>query len=181
MESRVNRKSIACIILTILASGAIGSAAESLRIVPISRDDQMFVSFELADAYTDSLRGVISSGLKTTFTYDVELRMVVPAWVDRTIATAVVSMTDQYDNLTRRHTLTRSVDGRVAETIETEDEGLVRSWLTTWSRLPLCKTSQLDASRDYYVRVSSRARPHEASLLGWTNAVTGQAKFSFLP
>jgi hypothetical protein len=167
--------------LIVLTGGAIARAVENLRIVPISRDEQMFVTFELSDAYTDAVREIISSGLRTTFTYDVELRMVVPAWVDRTIATAVVSMTDQYDNLTRRHTLTRSVDGRIEQTIETEDETVVRSWLTTWTRLPLCKTSALDASRDYYVRVSARARPHEASLLGWTNAVTGQAKFTFVP
>src|SRR5262249_17917084 len=162
---------------SVLAAAVVVRAAETLRIVPISRDDQMLVSFELADAYTDVVREAIASGLRTTFTYDVELKMVVPVWVDRTIATAVVSMTDQYENLTRKHTLSRTVDGRIEQTIETEDEALVRNWLTTWKVLPLCRTSLLDASRDYYVRVSARARPHEASLLGWTNAVTGQAKF----
>ena len=56
---------------------------ESLRIVPIVNDNEVLVSFELADAYTTDVREAISSGLRTTFTYDVELRMVAPLWVDR--------------------------------------------------------------------------------------------------
>ena len=167
--------------VTLIAAGTIVSAAGSLRIVPIVRDDNVVVSFELADAYTDEVRETIASGLRTTFTYDVELRMVVPAWVDRTIATAVITTSDQYDNLTRRHSLLRTVDGHVAEALVTEDDGVVTKWLTTLNLLPLCRTSKLDPSRDYYVRVSARARPHGASLLGWATATTGQAKFTFIP
>src|SRR5712692_6810898 len=105
----MNRRLCICYLMACIATGAIVRAAESLRIVPIVRDDKVLVSFELADAYTPDVREAISSGLRTTFTYDVELRMVVPAWVDRTIATVVISSSDQYDNLTRRHTLSRTI------------------------------------------------------------------------
>jgi hypothetical protein len=107
--------------------------------------------------------------------------MVVPAWVDRTVATAVISASDQYDNLTRRHHLTRAVDGRTTDTLVTEDEAAVARWLTAVTRVPLCSTNSLDASRDYYVRINARARPNGSSILGFTNAVTGSARFSFLP
>ncbi len=167
-------------VAAVLASGASARAAAGLRIVPIVYDDQVLVSFELADAYTDEVRDAIASGLRTTFTYDVELRMVVPAWVDRTIATAVVSTSDQYDNLIRRHSLTRTVDGRVEEASVTEDDAVVRRWLTTLSRLPLCRTSKLDPSRDYYVRIRARVRPHRASIFDWAGGITGQAKFTFI-
>ena len=174
------RSPVLCLLL-LITGGAFALAAESLRILPVVRGDDVTVSFELADAYNDEIRQAIASGLRTTFTYDVELRMVVPVWVDRTIATAVVSTSDQYDNLTRRHSLSRMVDGRVEEASVTEDETVVRRWLTTLSQLMLCRTSKLDPRRDYYVRISVRARPHGASLLGWTTATTGQAKFTFIP
>ena len=176
----MNRKlGIVCMVL--FAAGALGRAADGLRIVPIVGDDKVLVTFEVADAFTNDVREAIHSGLRTTFTYDIELRMVVPLWVDRTIATAVVSTTDQYDNLTRRHTLSRTVDGRVDESSVTEDEGIVRRWLTTLARLPLCSTSKLDPTRDYYVRISARARPQSGSLVGWGSAIIGQAKFTFIP
>ena len=161
--------------VALVAGGVLVGAAGSLRIVPIVRDDNVVVSFDLADAYTDEVRETIASGLRTTFTYDVELRMVVPAWVDRTIATAMIATSDQYDNLTRRHSLLRTVDGHVVEALVTEDDGVVTKWLTSLTHVALCRTSKLDPSRDYYVRVSARARPGGASLLGWTNATTGQA------
>jgi hypothetical protein len=53
--------------------------------------------------------------------------------------------------------------------------------LTTWNRLPLCDTSKLDPSRDYYVRISARTRPFSGSLLAWAKSITGQAKFTFVP
>ena len=92
-----------------------------------------------------------------------------------------VSTSDQYDNLTRQHRLTRTVDGQVADAIVSENEAVVREWLTSWKRLPLCNTSKLDPTRDYYVRISARARPSGGSLLGWASAITGQTKFTFIP
>jgi len=154
-------------------------AAESLRITPVVGGDRVLVSFELADAYTDSVRQAIASGLRTTFTYQLELRTVATIWMDRTIATAIVTASDQFDNLTRRHTLTRTVDGHVDETLVSDDENVVRRWLTMWKALPLCETSRLDPSRDYYVRISARTRPSGESLLGLARTISGQAKFRF--
>lgn len=165
----------------VLAAGALGRAAATLRIVPLVRDESVIVSAELADAFTDEVREAIASGLRTTFTYDVELRMMVPVWADRTIATVVVTMSDHYDNLTRRHNLSRMVDGRVQEALVTDDESLARRWLTSLRALPLCETAKLEAHRDYYVRISARVRPPGSSLIGWVNAVTSQTKFTFIP
>jgi hypothetical protein len=167
--------------VALLASGAVVRAAESLRIVPIVHEGQVLVSVEVTGLDTEEVRETISSGLRTTFTYDVQLRMVVPVWVDRTIATAVISVSDQYDNLTRHHTLSRTIDGRVEDTVVTEDEATARKWLTTLTRVPLCDTSKLDQNRDYYVRISARERPRGASLFGFITTITGQAKFTFIP
>jgi hypothetical protein len=172
---------LAAALVIVVAAAAGVRASESLRITPLVRDNKVLVSVELEDAYTESVRDAIASGLRTTFTYDLELRTVVPAWIDRTIATTVVTTSDQYDNLTRRHTLTRTIDGRVEEVLLTEDETVVKAWLTKWSRLPVCDTSKLDPTRDYYVRITSRARPLGGSLLGTARTVTGQAKFTFIP
>ena len=175
----MRRRTILCCAGAIVALGVIAGAAETVRITPITHDQKVFVSFELTDAYTDAIRESISSGLRTTFSYDVTLRM--EAWVDRTIATTVVSTSDQFDNLTRQHRLTRTIDGRVEDATVTDDESVVRNWLTTWKRLPLCETSKLDATRDYYVRISARARPSAGSLIGWASSITGQTKFTFIP
>jgi hypothetical protein len=178
---RMNRRRCLSYVLAAVAAGATLSAGESLRIVPIVNDRDVLVSFELADAYTNDIRDAIASGLRTTFTYDVGLRMVASLWVDRTLVTVAVSTSDDYDNLTKRHILTRTVDGHVVATLVTDDDAVVRRWLTTFDRLPLCRTSVLDPEREYYVRISARSRPHGDSLLGWANAITAQTKFTFLP
>ena len=177
----MTRRAWMALAAVLLGSSVLVRADENFRIVPIVSKDDVVVSFEGADTYTEEVRAAISSGLRTTFTYEVELRMLVPTWVDRTIASSVVSVSDQYDNLTRRHTLSRMIDGRVEQASVTEDEAVVKQWLTSFSRLPLAPTSKLDQSRDYYVRVRARVRPRGTSLLGWTSAISAQAKFTFVP
>jgi hypothetical protein len=167
--------------LMLAASIATLYAAEGLRIVPLVRDDSVFVSFELTDGYTDEVRDAVKSGLKTTFTYTVELRQDVPAWVDRTIAISVITNSVQYDNLTRRATLVRTVDGHVESTQSTEDEAVIRLWMTTFQKTPLFKTAELEQNREYYVRVRATARPTNGSMLWpWGSGISGITKFTFL-
>jgi uncharacterized protein DUF4390 len=156
-------------------------AAQGLRIVPLVRDDRVLVTFELADGFTDEVRAAVLSGLKTTFTYTVDLRLGVPAWVDRTIATAVVTNSVEYDNLTRQHTVVRVLDGKVENTQVTGSEAMVRQLMTSFQRLPLFRTSVLEPNREYYVRITATARPTNGAFLWpWGSGTSGQAKFTFI-
>src|ERR1041384_6965777 len=158
------------------------AAAEGVRIVPLVRDDSVLVSFELTDGYTPAVKDSVHSGLKTTFTYEIELRQDVPGWVDRTIATSVVTNTVQYDNLTRRATLTRTLDGHVESTETTEDEAIIKQWMTTFQKMPLFSTTELEQNREYYVRVRATARPANGSMLWpWGSGISGITKFTFPP
>jgi hypothetical protein len=173
--------SVLTFVAGVLLLSAVGYADGVLRIVPLVRDDQVTVSVDLDNGYTDEVRQVINGGVRTTFTYNVDLKMIVPAWVDRTIASLVVTSIDHYDTLTRKHTLSRLVDGRVIDAIQTESEAVAKKWLTSLEGLPLCRTSRLDPHREYYVRISAHVRPPGATLLGWANGVTNLAKFTFVP
>ena len=168
------------LILVLLAATL--HAQDSVRIVPLVRDGQVLVTFELPNGYTEEVRDAIRSGLRTTFTYTVDLRVEVPAWTDRTIDSVTVNNVVKYDNLTRRHTIERTLDGRMADSKVTEDEAMVRQFMTGFQRLPLFRTSRLEPNREYYVRVRATARPSGGSML-WPfgTGVTGLAKFTFIP
>jgi hypothetical protein len=161
--------------------GADAQTSEGLRVVPITRDGHVLVSFDLKDGFTEDVRDAIKSGLKTTFTYAVELRLDVPGWMDRTIGTSTVGVSVEYDNLTRRYSITRLIDGRVDESRVTEDERLVRAYLTSGVKLPLFETGMLEPNREYYVRVRATARPSSGSIL-WPfgSGTSAQTKFTFL-
>jgi len=166
----------------VLAISAVTAVlAEGVRIIPLVRDDAVLVSFELTDGYTPEVKDAVHSGLKTTFTYTVELRQDVPAWVDRTIATSVITNSVQYDNLTRRAMLTRTLDGHVDSVETTEEEAVIKQWMTTFQKMPLFKTAELEQNREYYVRVRATARPTNGSMLWpWGTGISGMTKFTFL-
>ena len=154
---------------------------QTLRVTPLVKEGQVLVSFELVNGLTDEVRAAIQSGLTTTFTYTVELRMDVPAWVDRTIGTATITSSVEYDNLKRQYMMGLRIDGRTEESRSTTDENAVRQWMTTVKQLALFKTTVLEPNREYYVRVSASARPSNGSIL-WPfgSGTSAQGKFTFI-
>jgi uncharacterized protein DUF4390 len=174
---------LAAAAFVVVAAPLSAQAPQGLRVVPVLRDEQVVVTFELRDGFTPDIRAAIDSGLKTTFTYTVDLRLDVPGWIDRTIRSAVVTNSVEYDNLRRMYTIERTVDGRrdARTPLTTDDAVKVREWLTTTKDLPLFSTRGLETNREYYVRVSATARPTYGSIL-WPfgSGTSAQTKFVFM-
>lgn len=176
------RRFALCLLAACVLAGTFAQAADSFRVIPLVRDQMVLVSFDLADGFTDDVRASIKSGLQTSFTYTVDLRIEAPLWVDRTIASAVVSTSVHFDNLTRRHTVVRTLDGRVEETRVTEDETVVKQLMTNFDRVALFRTSILEPNREYYVRVRAQMRPQSGGMLWpWSSGRSTQTKFTFIP
>ena len=160
-----------------------GQGTQSLQVVPLPRDGEVLVSFKLDEALTPDIKDAIQSGLTVKFVYKVELRRSSAAWLDRTISQAIVSASVKYDNLTRRYSVTRAVDGRIdwADTTQKEDEAW--RWLTgDFVRMSLFRGAALEQNAEYYVRVRANASPHNSTFL-WPWAgddAVGFAKFTFV-
>ena len=168
------------IVLAAAEVTAQSSQGQGLQVVPVVRGDHLNVTAELRDGLTADVRAAIDSGLKTIFTYTIDLRLDVPGWVDRTIATAVVTNSVEYDNLQRRYTLESRIDGKDLKPEITTDPVRVRQWMTSLKDLPLFSTRILQPNREYYVRVSASARPSYGSIL-WPfgSGTSAQTKFVF--
>jgi hypothetical protein len=159
-----------------------GQGTQSLQVVPLPRDGEVLVSFKLDEALTDDIKAAIQSGLTVKFVYDVELKRASAVWLDRRIAKATVSASVKFDNLTRRYSVTRAVDGRIdwADTTSKEDEAW--RWLTSdFARMSLFRGAVLEPNAEYYVRIRANASPHNSTFL-WPWAgddAVGFAKFTF--
>ncbi|PYR30319.1 MAG: hypothetical protein DMF92_09010 [Acidobacteria bacterium] len=166
---------------------SLGSVAradgQDLSVMPIARDGQVVVSFELSEGLTEDVRDAIQSGLPTTFSYELELRRSTATWFDRTIAAVTMTATVRFDNLTRRYQMSRTLDGRVEDARPTEDQDAVRRWMTRFEHVPLSTTSALEADGEYYVRVRAHTQPRNTWFFWpWGHDwVLGRAKFTFIP
>jgi hypothetical protein len=173
--------SVLAVVLAAAEITAQSPQGQGLQVVPVVRGDHLYVSAELRDGLRSDVRAAIDSGLKTIFTFTIDLRLDAPGWFNRTIATAVVTNSVEYDNLQRRYTLESRIDGRDLKPEITEDPTRVRQWMTTLKDLPLFSTRLLQPNREYYVRVNATARPSYGSIL-WPfgSGTSAQTKFVFL-
>jgi hypothetical protein len=177
------RRRLLLLIAVVLLPGVVLRAAADIRVVSLARDGQVLVTFTLAGGFPEEIRAAISSGLPTTFSYDVELRRSVASWFDKTIEAVTVTASVKFDNLTRHHHLSRTLDGRLEGNGRTDDEQAVVQWMTTFERLPLFSTAGLEPNGEYYVRVRARTRPRVTWFFWpWDRGfASGHAKFTFIP
>ena len=174
----------AVVFLFVIALAASAAAAEqTLQVAPLPRDGQVLVSFRLGEAFTEEVQAAVHSGLTVSFVYKVDLRRSTSVWFDRTIASALVTATVRYDNLTRRYHVSRMLDGRIERADTTDREDAAREWLTAdFERLPLFSSVTLEPNAEYYVRVRAHTTPRDAAFVWPWNGrdVMALAKFTFV-
>ena len=170
--------------LTLFAPAqGIAGDGQNLQVVPLPRDGEVLVSFKLEEALTDEIRAAIHSGLTIKFNYKVLLRRSSAVWLDRTIASAMVTATVRYDTLTRVYHWSRAVDGRIEFADTTNKEDVAWSALTRdFARLSLFRGTALEPNAEYYVRVTANASPRSSGFVWpWQgDDAMGFAKFTFI-
>jgi hypothetical protein len=170
--------------LSVLAPVQQGGAGQgqNLQVVPLPRDGEVLVSFKLEEPLTEEIRAAIHSGLNIKFVYNVSLRRSSAAWLDRTIAEAVVTASVRYDTLTRVYQYSRAVDGRIEYTHTTNKEDVAWSALRDFTRMSLFRGTALEPNAEYYVRVRANASPRNSAFVWpWQgDHALGFGKFTFI-
>lgn len=170
--------------LTIALLHAAAAGAQTIQITPLTREGHVNVSFRLLDGFNEDVKAAIHSGMNITFFYDIELRRSTTLWVDRTMASAVVSTSVRYDTLTRQYHMAEMHDGRTVDSRILDSYDDVRKRLSEFEKLPLFKSATLERNAEYYVRVRARTTlpRNESFVWPWKqHDVMGQVKFTFLP
>jgi hypothetical protein len=155
----------------------------AVEVGAFARDTRVHVTAAASDGLMSDLEEPIQAGVATAISYEAELREEVGIWFDRTLASATVTASVQYDTLTRRYQLTRSVDGRIDDSRVSEDRSEVKRFVLGFDRLPLFSAGGLEPNAEYYVRVRVRTRPR-VTFFFWPwgrDAASGMARFTFIP
>jgi hypothetical protein len=175
------RHALAVLLIVVLVGVTARVSAQTVQITPLPKDGRILVTLRMTDVFTDEVRAAMHSGLRITFVYDIELKRSTALWVDRTLATATVTATIEYDNLTQRYLATRREDGRMDKVETLEREEAARAWLTEFDKLPLFNSGTLEGNSEYYLRVRAHTIPRNASFVWpWEGGIAGLAKFTFL-
>jgi hypothetical protein len=168
-------------LLLVLFGTAASASAQTLQVTPLAKDGRILVTMRMNDVFSDEVRAAMHSGLRVTFVYDIELKRSTALWVDRTLATATVTATIEYDILTQRYIATRREDGRMDKVEYLDREDAARTWLTEFDKLPLFNSGALEGNSEYYLRVRAHTTPRNASFVWpWEGGIAGLAKFTYL-
>ena len=166
-----------------LALSSTISAAEIVELVPVIRSEGILVSFSVENAFDEDIAQAIDSGLEVSFRYNVELKRVRRAWLDKREASRRIQTTVAYDNLTKRYSLTREIDGEIDATELVDNPDAMRRFMTSFESLLLFDVSSMEPNEEYYLRVNGVMRVTNVLLLiPWNvGADWREAHFTYLP
>lgn len=158
-------------------------AARIADLVPVVRDEGVFVSFRVEEAFTPEMERAIETGLPVSFRYNVELKRVRRIWFDERVSRRRIRTTVVYDNLTQRYSLTREIDGEIDRTTVVADAEVMRRFMTTFESLHLFDVSAMRPNEEFYLRVNGVMRDRNLLLfVPWDiGADWEEAHFTYLP
>ena len=181
MKRRVQKMIAGCAFTLALASTI--SAAEIVELVPVIRGEGILVSFRVEEAFDEDIVQAIETGLEVSFRYHVELRRVRRGWFDEKAASRLIQTTVVYDNLTKRYSLTREIDGEIDATELVDNPDAMRRFMTSFESLLLFDVSFMEPNEEFYLRARGVTRDRNVLLLiPWNvGADWREAHFTYLP
>ncbi len=161
----------------------LGEAAQIVDLVSLVRGGNLHVSFRVEDGFTEEIERAIETGLEVSFRYNVELKRVRSIWLDALIAKRQVRTMVSYDNLTKRYSLTREIDGEIDRTAVVADADAMRRFMTSVEALSVFEVSVMEPNDEYYLRVNGVMKDRNLLLfIPWdVSAGWKESHFTYLP
>jgi hypothetical protein len=139
------------------ASGASSRSAEvrvtSLRVKLL--ENQVLLSFKLADVFDEDLERRIESGLLTGFAFQFQLVQDRKSWFDRGVDSGTLRVDAMYNAVTREYLINYRYDGDLIESRVVRASEDLRNAMTTFSEFPVFTVE--GRARRQRVRVRVRA------------------------
>jgi hypothetical protein len=167
----------------ILAGHLPALGAEIADLGLLIKNDKIFVTFRMTDAFNEDIGRAIASGMPVSFRYEVQLKKVRTIWFNRKVLTRRITNTVTYDNLTERYTLSQDIDGEIVATAVVADASEMMQFMTNVDNLDLFDVSLLEPNSDYYLRVKGLVKERNLFLFIPWDQDSGWQKtyFTYLP
>jgi hypothetical protein len=177
------RRSVHLALWLVLVARLPAAAAELVDLGLLIKDKKICASFRMTEAFNEDIEKTIASGLPVSFRYEVQLKKVRAIWLNQKVDTRRITNTVTYDNITKRYTLSRDIDGAIVATVVISDPNDMIEFMTVIDDLGLFDVSSLEPNADYYLRVKGLVEERNLFLFVPWDQDSGWEKvyFTYLP
>jgi len=152
------------VLFLLLLAGPVHAGREhigDLRVAIVDQD--ILISFALKNGFTGKIERDIHDGIEKDFYYYVLLSRKHEQWFDKEIVAKTIRHTVKYDTLKKIYTVRRNEGVSLTEQIFDQMEPM-RAFVTTETRFPLAKRSDMQPVDRYFVRVKGQMRASQVPL-----------------
>lgn len=140
-------------ILFLFQNPAHAKAARLADLTVTNTRDDLLLYLKVEGAFSEKMKNAILSGVNTTFSFFISLRLVRNLWPDKKIAEIKVTNTIKYDNLKKKFFITKS--WKDDEILVTQSLIEAEKLMTSIDSLKIVPLSRLEKGRQYQIKAKS--------------------------
>ena len=134
-----------------LVSQARGEQAALSEIMVNTTEGHLSISFKVTNCFTEHMKAAIENGIRTTFTFFVDVDEARDLWWDKSIASLKVSHEIHYDSLKKVYSIVMSEQS--GQPVKVSDFKKAKEVMTRISDLKVAELSCLTKGKRYQVRM----------------------------
>lgn len=135
----------------VLGSYAYAEDATLSEIMVSTTQSHLSISFKVTNCFTEDMKAAIENGIRTTFTFFVDLEEARGFWWDRNIADVKVSHEIHYDSLKKVYTIFMSEQS--GQPVVVSDFEKAKDVMSRISDLQVAELAKLTRGKRYQVRM----------------------------
>ena len=140
-------------ILFLFQNPAHAKAARLADLTVTNTRDDLLLYLKVEGAFSEKMKNAILSGVNTTFSFFISLRLVRNLWPDKKIAEIKVTNTIKYDNLKKKFFITKS--WKDDEILVTQSLIEAEKLMTSIDSLKIVPLSRLEKGRQYQIKAKA--------------------------
>lgn len=168
---------VGCLLAAFPSEGAAQSSFSPLAVA--RQQDMLAVSTQLEGDFFSTVEEAITSGIPTTFSFEIEIWMQHRLWSDKSVASKGLARVIRFNSLTNEYQVLQQGGPKDWERT-TKDLEEVKDWITRVEGVPVVELSELDPEKTYYVRTRATVKTEKSRsalkymlfMLPWTGKKT---------
>lgn len=139
----------------LLSFPSVAASADIADLQVVLGEGAVNVSFTLVDAFHEEILDRIRSGLETSFSLEIRIDQEREMWLNRNIREAELKISCARDKIGGVYRITKSLEGRVFESIQVETEVEMMTAMSSVRKLKILDNGTLQRDEEYVVKVKA--------------------------
>lgn len=146
-----------CIVFLVTPKSALGAKATIKAIDLTVKEDSLYVTTLMEEAFTEKIKEAVSTGSPTQFLIYLQIKKKIMPLLSMPLINTLITYNLSYDSLKKQYQVTQSIKGKSAKSLITDDWDEIIAWVSELRRVEFPMAVIRERGADY-IRIKAEMK-----------------------